>query len=276
LQKGKYTVNSALRLLAIFPHPDDESLGLGGTLAKYSAEGVETYLICATRGERGWTGPSEENPGLEELGKIREAELKCAVTHLGIKETILLNYIDGDVDKANPLEIIAKITHQIRRIQPQVVITFAMDGTYGHPDHIALSQFTSAALVLSADSNFIDLDNFQPYQVPKYYHMVDSKKMVDTLQEMIGGLSMEVDGVTRSHFGWEEWAITTRINTEEFFDTLWSAILCHQSQLAGLTGLFDIPAEKHKLLFSEGTFIRIYSFVNGERVIETDLFEGLR
>jgi len=68
----------ALRLMAIFPHPDDESLGLGGTLAKYSAEGVETTLICATRGERGWTGPMGENPGLKELGEIREAELKCA------------------------------------------------------------------------------------------------------------------------------------------------------------------------------------------------------
>jgi len=269
-------MNSALRLLAIFPHPDDESLGLGGTLAKYSAEGVETFLICATRGERGWTGPSEENPGLEELGKIREAELKCAVAYLGLNETIFLNYIDGDVDKANPIEIITKITHQIRRFQPHVVITFALDGTYGHPDHIALSQFTSAALVCSTDSNFNDPEHLQPYLVPKYYHMVDTKKMVDALQEMIGGLSMDVDGVTRSHFGWEEWAITTRINTEEYFDTLWNAILCHQSQLSGFAGLIDLPAEKLKFLFSEGTFIRIYSFVNGGRKIEMDLFEGLR
>ena len=269
-------MNSALRLLAIFPHPDDESLGLGGTLAKYSAEGVETYLICATRGERGWTGSPEENPGLEELGKIREMELKCAVAHLGLKETTILGYIDGDVDKANPVEIIAKIIHQIRRIQPHVVITFALDGAYGHPDHIALSQFTSAALVRSADSNFIDLENFQPYLVPKYYHMIDSKKMVDKLQAMIGGLSMDVDGVTRSHFGWEEWAITTRINAEEYFDTLWNAIQCHQSQLSGFIGFLDLPTSNHKLLFSEGTFIRIYSFVNGGRKIETDLFEGLR
>jgi len=269
-------LSQAFRLLAIFPHPDDESLGLGGTLAKYSAEGVETYLICATRGERGWTGPPEENPGLEELGKIREAELKCAVAHLGLKETIILDYIDGDVDKADPLEIITKLTHQIRRIHPHVVITFPLDGAYGHPDHIALSQFTSAALVLSADSNFNDPDQLQPFQVPKYYHMVDSKKMVDALKEMIGGLSMDVDGVTRSHIGWEEWAITTRINTEEYFDSLWRAILCHKSQLSGFSGLLDLPVEKQKLLFGEGTFIRIYSFVNGGRKIETDLFDGLR
>jgi len=266
----------ALRLLAIFPHPDDESLGLGGTLAKYGAEGVETTLICATRGERGWTGPLEENPGLEELGKIREAELKCAASYLGLKETIFLNYIDGDVDMADPLEIIAKITYQIRRIKPHVVITFPMDGNYGHPDHIAISQFTSAALVCSADSNYIDNNDLPSYRVPKYYHMVDSREMVDLLQEMIGGLSMEVDGVTRRHIGWEEWAITTRINTEEYFNTLWNAIFCHQSQLAGFAGFLDLSVQKRKILFSEGTFIRIYSLVNGGRKIETDLFEGLR
>ena len=59
----------SLKLLAVFAHPDDESMGMGGTLAKYSAEGVDTHLVCASRGERGWFGPEEENPGLESLGQ---------------------------------------------------------------------------------------------------------------------------------------------------------------------------------------------------------------
>ena len=62
-------MTEALRLLAVFAHPDDESMGMGGTLAKYSAEGVETYLVCASRGERGWFGPQEQNPGLSALGQ---------------------------------------------------------------------------------------------------------------------------------------------------------------------------------------------------------------
>ena len=106
-----------LRLLAVFPHPDDESLGLGGTLAKYSAEGVETYLVCATRGERGWNGPEEQNPGFEALGRIREAELRCALSQLGLYEVSFLDYIDGEVDQAYPAEIIAKIAAHIRRIR---------------------------------------------------------------------------------------------------------------------------------------------------------------
>ena len=56
-----------LRLLAVFPHPDDESLGMGAAFAKYSAEGVETFLLMRHAGERGWTGPEDENPGLRAL-----------------------------------------------------------------------------------------------------------------------------------------------------------------------------------------------------------------
>src|SRR6266496_86658 len=129
-----------LKLLAIFAHPDDESMGMGGTLAKYSAQGVETYLVCASRGERGWCGPEEQVPGLEALGQIRERELIAAVRELDMKELHFLEYIDGEVDQADHGEIIGKIVTHIRKIQPQVIVTFPPDGNYGHPDHIAIGQ----------------------------------------------------------------------------------------------------------------------------------------
>jgi len=59
-----------LRLMCVLAHPDDEALGIGGTLAKYAAEGIETYLVTATRGERGWQGAEHDNPGLAALGAI--------------------------------------------------------------------------------------------------------------------------------------------------------------------------------------------------------------
>jgi LmbE family N-acetylglucosaminyl deacetylase len=116
-------LDETLWLLAIFPHPYDESLGLGGRLAQYSAEGIETSLICATRGERGWNGPEYKNPGFEALGRVHEAELRCAASLLGLKEVSFPDDIDGEVDQAKPEEIIAKITAHLHRIQPQVVIT---------------------------------------------------------------------------------------------------------------------------------------------------------
>ena len=113
-------MNGNRKLLAIFPHPDDETLGVGSTLARYAAEGVEVHLVCATRGERGWSKGSGPNPGMQGIARIREAELRCASEHLGLHEVHFLDYIDGDLDKADPREIIAKITAQLRRIQPQV------------------------------------------------------------------------------------------------------------------------------------------------------------
>jgi LmbE family N-acetylglucosaminyl deacetylase len=142
------------RLLVIFAHPDDESMGMGGTLARYAAEGVETYCVCATRGERGWFGAAEHYPGPRALAEMRAQELDNAVRELGMQGLSFLDYIDGDVDQAGPEEAIGKITAHIRRIRPQVVVTFPPDGNYGHPDHIAVGQFTCAAVVCAADSTF--------------------------------------------------------------------------------------------------------------------------
>src|SRR5262245_1273850 len=91
--------NTMLRLMCVTAHPDDESLGTGPALAKYAAEGVTISVICATRGERGWVGNEQENPGMEQLGKIREAELRAAARILGVSDLHLLNYIDGDLDR---------------------------------------------------------------------------------------------------------------------------------------------------------------------------------
>src|SRR5215469_1656959 len=134
-----------LRLLAVLAHPDDESLGFGGTLAKYAAEGIETHLVTATRGEAGRFGPLGKSANPTEVGRVREAELRAASTVLGIREVSILGYPDGAVDQVPPAMAIGEIVSHIRRIQPDVIVTFGPDGGYGHPDHIAISQFTGTA-----------------------------------------------------------------------------------------------------------------------------------
>jgi LmbE family N-acetylglucosaminyl deacetylase len=269
-------VADPLRLLAVFPHPDDETLGFGGTFAKYSAEGIETYLVCATRGERGWFESEGPDPGLEAVGRIREAELRYAAEQLGLHEVNFLNYIDGDLDKASPTEIITQLVAHIRRIKPQVVVTFGPDGAYGHPDHIALSQFTNAALLCAADGSFNDPNNQPPYRVQKFYYMVDDQEIVDFANEILGGISMEIDGVTRKHVAWADWEITTRINARPYIDTVYKAVHCHKSQLPGYSPLAGSTAEEMGKFFGKGNFYRVFSLVNGGRNGETDLFEGLR
>ena len=266
-----------LKLLSVFAHPDDESMGMGGTLAKYSAEGVETYLVCASRGERGWAGPEEQNPGLSRLGQIRTLELKNAVKELGMKGMYFLDYIDGEVDQADHAEAISKIVTHIRRIKPQVVVTFPPDGNYGHPDHIAIGQFTSAAIVCAADTSYQDVEKLPAHCVSKFYYMVDSENFINLIAPFMGDMTFHVDDQVRGEFPWQEWMVTTRIDMAEHCNAAWRAIRCHQSQLPTIGALAEMPEDSAaSVLAMQGTFYRAFSLVNGGRAVETDLFEGLR
>src|SRR5579862_7689868 len=143
------------KLMAVLAHPDDESLGVGGTLATYAAAGVEVYLLTATRGESGrycgHRAGDAAHPGAHALGQIRERELRAAASVLGVREVSLLDYHDQHLDSADPRGAVAAIAWHLRRVRPDVVVTFGPDGAYGHPDHVAISQFTTAAIVAAAD-----------------------------------------------------------------------------------------------------------------------------
>ena len=264
------------KLLVSFAHPDDESMGMGGTLAKYSAQGVETYCLCASRGERGWFGPEEQNPGLEKLGQVRTHELESAVKELGMSGLDFLGCIDGEVDLADPAEIIGRIVSHIRSIRPQVMVTFPPDGNYGHPDHIAIGQFTSAAIVYAADSTYQDAESLPPHRVLKLYYMVDSENFVNLIAPYMDDMTFPVGDQLRGEVAWKEWMVTTRIDMAEYCHTAWRAIQCHQSQLPSLGALAEMHEDAAAaVLAMQGTFYRVFSLVNGGRKVETDLFEGI-
>ena len=266
-----------LKLMAILAHPDDESLGVGGTLASYAAEGIETYLVTATRGERGWLGEPSANPGLRALGEIREHELRAAARVLGIRQVDLLDYIDGELDQADPGEVTAKLVAIVRRVRPDVIITFGPDGAYGHPDHIAISQLTTAALICAADSDYIDEPGGAgQHRVAKLYHKIWTAEEGAVFQAAFGDIVLPVDGVERRGIGWPEWAITTRIDTAECWRTCWQAISCHRSQLPACDDLLALPEEQHRALWGTQGFYRAFSLVNSGRGLKRDLFEGLR
>ena len=266
-----------LKLLAVFAHPDDESMGIGGALARYSAEGIETYLVCATRGERGWWDSEGPNPGFDGVGKIRTKELESAGRVLGLKEIHFLNYIDGDLDQANHGEAVGKIVTHLRKIKPQVVVTFAHDGAYGHPDHIAISQFTNAAVVCAADSGYLDSEDQLPHRVSKLYYFVDSEDLANLFTKYLGAIEFPVDDQVRGEAPWKDWMITTRVDVSSWWKPAWEAILCHKSQSPSLSALMNVPEEEIRLLLTlQGTFYRSMSLINGGRKTETDLFEGLR
>ncbi len=268
-------MTETLKLMCIFAHPDDESMGTGGMLAKYAAEGVETYVISATRGERGWQGAPEDNPGLQALGQQREGELHAAAALLGVHEVIILDYIDGDLDQANPVEVTSKLVSHIRRVRPHVIVTFDPFGAYGHPDHIAICQLTSAAVVAAADADYPAAQTWPPHRVAKLYYLAETASLYDLYFAAFGEIVMEFDGVERRGAPWVDWAVTTRLDTSMYWRQASAAIAAHQSQVPD--DLWQSLSESfHQQLWREQTFYRALSFVNGGRAIEDDLFAGLR
>src|SRR5262249_7018538 len=150
-------VANSRRLMLVAAHPDDEALGFGGVLARYAAEGVETFLVTATRGQAGRYfghpvgGP--EHPGPAALAQIRERELHAAAAALGIGDVTVLHYEDQHLDRAPVADAVDVIARHIRRVRPDVLLTFPPDGAYGHPDHIAISQLATAATVAAAPAH---------------------------------------------------------------------------------------------------------------------------
>lgn len=265
-----------LKLMCVLAHPDDESLGNGGILAKYAAEGVKTYLVTATRGERGWFGDEREYPGAEAFGKVRENELLDAAEALDIRYVDFLDYIDGDLDQAHPAEAIAKIAGHIRHVRPDVVVTFGPYGGYGHPDHIAISQFTTAAIVEAANPNSLYYRDLAPHSVSKLYYMAESEEVFGVYQAVFGELVMHIDGARRGIVTWPAWSASARIDTWDHWRTVARAISCHRTQAPAYSILEQLSEPQRRILWGTQSYYRVFSLVNGGRQVETDLFEGLR
>jgi N-acetylglucosamine malate deacetylase 2 len=148
-------------MLVVLAHPDDESFPMGGTLAKYAAEGVEITLICATLGELGI-------PDMEPAQAvfIREKELKAAASSLGIHKVQTMRYRDGSLSDADPEQVISQLMNVMRRLHPKVLITFGPDGISGHPDHVAISRLVITAFDRAMLRNVLPLSGKLFYIAP--------------------------------------------------------------------------------------------------------------
>jgi LmbE family N-acetylglucosaminyl deacetylase len=269
---------SSKTLLAVFAHPDDETFGPGGTLAKYADQGTKVHLICATRGEVG------EN-SLEDLGDCadlacrREEELRCAAKVLGLTDIHLLDYQDSGMAgssanqhpralvQADPDVLAGQIAQVMHQLQPQVILTFDPYGAYGHPDHIAIHHATVAAF-----------EQLPQDDRPKLYFTT----IMQTLLQWTVWL-MPLFGVDPSRVGTNAdidlraalahaLPITTKIAVDRYYDTKVQAAACHQSQL---TGPFweKLPAWLVRRAQSTETFHRAWPSFQSDEKIEFDFYD---
>lgn len=125
-----------MKVLFVFAHPDDESFSSGGTIAKLAKQGHTVKLITATKGEAGQTG------GLcrqEELGRVREKELRNAAKVLGISQIFFLGLLDGTLSNVPVSHLADKVLAILKKEKPDTVLTFDKHGGSNHPDHKAMS-----------------------------------------------------------------------------------------------------------------------------------------
>jgi N-acetyl-1-D-myo-inositol-2-amino-2-deoxy-alpha-D-glucopyranoside deacetylase len=276
-------------LLAVLAHPDDESFGMGGTLAMYARQGVNVHLVCATRGEAGNVSP-EFLQGFESVAELREHELRCAAGKLGLAGVHFLDYRDsgmpGSADNAHPQaliqapmeEIAGKIVGIMRQLRPQVVVTFDPIGGYRHPDHIAIHKATVAAFHAAGNVEWF-MDQGDVYQPEKlYYHTIPRRmlKWAVRLIPLFGkdprrwGQNGDIDLYSIAK---EEFPVHARIKYRPVKFMKESASACHASQ-GGMLPSRGLMRWLIGLNSGVDEFMRAYPQTeNG--VVERDLFEGV-
>lgn len=282
------SVSSTNRLLAVLAHPDDESFGPGGTLALYAQRGASVHLICATRGEVGDI-PDGMMKGHEDPADLRASELRCAAQHLGLEKVHMLDYRDsgmpGTPENDHPRalvnaphgEVVRKITHLMRRIRPQVVITFDPIGGYRHPDHIVIHEATVDAFHAAGDPKRYP-NELEPYQPQKlYYHTFPRGVMrwAVRLMPLLGqdprrwGRNNDIDllDITQQSF-----PTHAKVDYRPVIEAKRKASACHASQAGPQAG----GILGRLLRLSEGTehFMRGHPPASST-LRERDLFDGI-
>jgi LmbE family N-acetylglucosaminyl deacetylase len=219
-------------LLVVMSHPDDESMGCGGLILRHSRAGVPVHLICATRGEAGWTG-KPRGAKREDLAQIRTGELEEAAAALGISGVDLWDYPDGGVDRSDRQEITQRIWEQISKLRPKAIIGWGPDGVYGHPDHIVIGACTDSAV-----SSMTEGDR------PALYHLAVDQQVADFYRDALRLASEdhELPLVVKDQVD-----VVIELDADEVMMKL-RAIDCHRSQLED----WRIAIRDHPRLMQQG------------------------
>lgn len=285
---GKHT------LLGLFAHPDDESFGPGGTLARYAAEGADVHVIIATDGDAGSVEDNHKREDGRTLAQERGEELAKAVIALGITSVWNLPYRDsgmrGSPDNDNPRALIqqpvetltGELVDYIRRLRPQVILTHDPFGGYGHPDHIRCCEAMTAAFHVAGQASYGQgADGLAPYAPQKLYYTAFDKRMLKWVVKVMQwtgkdpskiGRNKDIDLVEIS--GWET-PVHAKINVAAYARQKDEASRAHASQYGGGPAFLRIlPGLIRRRITSHDSFTRAYPAPTGQ--MESDLFAGVR
>jgi N-acetyl-1-D-myo-inositol-2-amino-2-deoxy-alpha-D-glucopyranoside deacetylase/mycothiol S-conjugate amidase len=286
--------NQHRTLVFVGAHPDDETFGLGGTLAHYALQGARTVYACATRGDVGSADP-EHMEGFASSGDMRWAELACAAQELKLADVIYLGYRDsgmpGSPDNthpealaaAPPEEVTARVVKVLREVKPQVVVTFDPIGGYRHPDHIAIHHATVRAFHAAGDpARFPECG--PAHQPQKLYYSVFPRRWLKLAVQVMPLLGRDPRRFGRNNdidltsLAGVDFPVHATIRPPRAASEMHRrAVACHKSQLAGGPPTNGLLSLIMRLSQPRDTFMRAHPPVPANaRVRENDLFEGVK
>lgn len=277
-------------LLGVFAHPDDESFGPGGSLARYAAEGKQVHVIIGTDGIAGSVEDPKHLLTHDTLAQVRSGELSNAAVALGVTSIWSLPYRDSGMRNTldnhhpqallqQPIDVLTQeLADYIRRLQPDVIVTHDPFGGYGHPDHIRLCETVTAAFhLVRTEAARTNSDYRGPQKL--YYTAFDKRvlKLVVKLMPLFGqnpsaiGRNKDIDLVEISR--WDT-PVHAQINVERYLPQKNAASQAHASQYSGGPAFIRVLPQfiRQRFLINE-TFTCAYPAPNG--VVESDLFEGV-
>lgn len=266
-------------LVGVFAHPDDESFGPGGTLARYAAEGADVHVIIATDGIAGSVEDGMDFKEHHTLAQVRSRELADAAVALGVTSVWSLPYRDSGMRGApdndhpealirQPIEaLVGEVLGYFKRLQPQVVVTHDPFGGYGHPDHIRVCEAVTAAFYLAQSPQKLYYTAF-----PKNF-----LKIMVRLMPLWGvnpsaiGRNKDINLVEISQ--WDTPA-TAKLDIRNYMAIKDAASRAHASQFdGGPSWARMFPEFIRKQVLGTDTFTRAAPPPNG--AIERDLFAGI-
>ncbi len=270
-------------LLGVYAHPDDEG-GVSGALLHYKTLGVEPGLVVATRGEVGEiSDPALATP--ENLGQVREGEMRAAAEVLGVEHLWFLDYRDsgmaGTPDNQDPrafvqasaAEVVGKLVAIIRSFRPQVMVTFDETGAYGHPDHIAIYRYTTSAFYAAADG--VQYPELGPaHMVSKLYYSAFPRSFARQIGEWMQGSNYQgfLSDLDPEKFGVPDELISVRLNVEPYLETKNRSWSMHRTQINPNDPLSQLPQEITRKWRANEYFQLAATRVGSDVEGENDLF----
>lgn len=265
-------------LLLVHAHPDDEAISTGGVMMKARADGHRVVLVTATRGEVGEIHNMDEVTTRPRLGEVREKELENAARLLGVNRGEFLGYRDsgmvGTADNENPAsfhlapldEAANRLIAILREEKPEVIVTYAEDGIYGHPDHIKAHFVTNAALDAMLRSS-------EPWTPKKLYYTAIPRSMMQAFREQMPEEARR-DDIGATIQGTPDELVTTRVDVSDYVDRKREAFAAHVSQNDPSSWFATMADQIYRLAF--GTeYYQLARGKAGSALPESDLFAGI-